>query len=87
MKFKYSKVLIVSDNNVLCKAFFDVCKSQNIPLEFFDVGYSPKNSNFKPDIPKNIRLSEINIKNSWKTLKSNYDLIFSMHCKQLFQRN
>jgi dTDP-4-amino-4,6-dideoxyglucose formyltransferase len=84
MRTNFSRILVVSDNSALCEVFFSICERKNISLEIFDVAHSENNSIFNPLLPDSVSVFTVNVKNDWQELSKKYDLILSMHCKQLF---
>jgi methionyl-tRNA formyltransferase len=86
MVFFFKRVLIFSDNPSLCIAFLGISRELNIPDSMYEVAHSPRNQLFS-----NIKLSgitplEINIRKDIQSLINRYDLILSIHCKQIFPK-
>lgn len=81
---KYKKKLLITDNIFLCEKFIDILDKKNI-IHDFEFAYSSVNKDFRLS-PKyyHINLIPINVKKQQELLIDNYDLIISLHCKQLF---
>ena len=78
----YSNVLTLTDHLFLYKKFKQIVDSLNLKGVSFCYGYSPKNSSFSPGP----NISPINVTTDCKKIISNYDLVLSLHCKQLFPK-
>lgn len=78
-------ILVVSDNFRLTKYFQDECDSQNLRgvANFF---YRYSSSNKSPSAMIELGAAAIDMKNSSDVTyaKENFDLILSLHCKQIF---
>lgn len=85
MNLYYKKVLIISDNSYLCNEFIKVCEELHIPIEMFSFAWSFFSPN-EIKLDKNINTFPINVKNEWEQIANDYDLVFSIHCKQLFPK-
>ena len=81
--YYFQKPLIITDNAYLLKEFISICEKKNIDSNFFDYAYSFNNNTFPINDFKNLSLKKINVKKSLNIIEQ-YDLIFSIHCKQLF---
>lgn len=84
MDFFFKKTLIISDNTFLCESFFEVCRSLEIPEKMFDVAHSPSNKSFRPLISDSILVQSLDVKKEANIIIEKYDLVLSLHCKQLF---
>jgi methionyl-tRNA formyltransferase len=74
------KILVLSDNEYLIKAFHSLISSfENVLVDYT---CSPQNDSLLSNQNLPVRISALNVKESWTQL--DYDLIFSLHCKQLF---
>lgn len=79
----FEKVLIISDNAYLCKKFKKVIEDLSITNSSFKFATSPfSNINDFEDI----NISVYNLKNDdhIQEITSNFNLVFSLHCKQIF---
>ncbi|HLP51906.1 MAG TPA: dTDP-4-amino-4,6-dideoxyglucose formyltransferase [Chitinophagales bacterium] len=78
--YYYKNILVVSDNGFLIKAFHDLIA----PLQGVQVTYtcSPQNTALLTATNLPVPIRAISMKADWEQF--NYDLIFSLHCKQLF---
>ena len=81
-KLKYSKLLIISDNLFLIKAFHTLSSG----IEGLNVDYGCSKSNIalleEPSLP--VKIEAVEIKKQYQDIAERYDLVFSLHCKQLF---
>jgi len=79
------KVLVLTDNKILLKNFLEIIKEQSLAEKHNFVFYYSFN-NQKPEeliaILSTIR--PINLKDNEEYIINNYDLLFSLHCKQIF---
>ena len=75
------KILIITDNNVVGQFIFELMsKRRDVILDFAHTW-----NNHAVSLKKNLQSTPINVKKeSHKLANSDYDLIFSAHCKQLF---
>lgn len=82
----YKNVLVISDNLFLCKEFEEIISK----LYFKDINWSFSISPFSDvelfDKTLKNKVSVINLKSDIdvENVCNNYDLVFSIHCKQLF---
>jgi len=80
----FKKILIFTDNEILfltVKKIFDM-KSKKFPFEKIDFRCSPDNPFSKKYLKTDI--SEMSVSKSFKKIIRNYDLVFSIHNKQIF---
>lgn len=81
-KLKYSKVLVISDNLFLIVAFHQLSSGYG----GLQVDYACSKNNLAlindPSLP--VKISVIDVKKQYEAIINQYDLIFSLHCKQLF---
>jgi len=82
----YKKILILSDNAHLCERFIDLCKELNLNLKMFNFVKSPQSDFIIKNLPDSKELHVISVKQNYKELINKFDLIFSIHCKQLFPK-
>lgn len=82
----YRKVLIVSDNLYLCKEFIEIIENNNFSNCTFSFATSPFSNIEDFNSSTNITFKVLNLKNkeSIAYILRNFDLVFSIHCKQLF---
>ncbi len=78
--YHYKNILVVSDNQFLIEAFHKLTGS----ISDITVTYtcSPQNTALLGCANLPVNVSALSVKTDWKQLS--YDLIFSLHCKQLF---
>ncbi len=78
-------ILILSDNKFLIEKFAQLLLKKNLSPELlFDFACSPVNQSLLCDSSLNVSLKSIDVKNDYQQLVEKYDLLFSLHCKQLF---
>lgn len=79
-----NSVLILSDNKQLVSALLDIIKEQESDKAYqFDFVCSPLSGGI--DIEKHfVTLVPFNIKSKYEEVIDKYDLVISLHCKQLF---
>ena len=82
----YKNVLIISDNSFLSEKFFDIIEKKKITECNFSFAVSPfsKKNNFKFIKSNKIKVFDLRDQKDIDFIKLNYDLIFSIHCKQIF---
>ncbi|MEX1190553.1 MAG: dTDP-4-amino-4,6-dideoxyglucose formyltransferase [Brumimicrobium sp.] len=80
----FKKVLIFSDNAELCSRFIALCDDLNLKLDHFEFAKSPQSDFEIETLPNEKSISIISMKNGWEELVGKFDLIISIHCKQLF---
>lgn len=73
-------MLVITDNPVLLTAFQKIVAS--ITEHHFSYGYSPKNRN--PETLVNLGCAVVDVKKDWHQIASSFDLVLSLHCKQIF---
>ena len=81
------KILVISENVALCSFLQGVCNDFDLTSTCsFDFRYTSYNDNPKSMIE--IGASEINVKDDQAVewIVHNYDIVFSIHCKQIFHR-
>ena len=81
----FSKNLVISDNVYLAKAFLEIIERRidqyiNISLGCHESTYSALARNISSDVPVN----SYDLKNQGKKLGHIYDMVFSIHSKQIF---
>src|SRR5574344_92238 len=82
---KYQKILILTDNLYLMTQFFEVVKQLSIPENIFQVGCS--NIHVKEALETSNKVHSIivyRVKKDWQNIVNAFDLVLSIHCKQLF---
>lgn len=82
----FNKVLIISDNPHLCKEFYGIIAKKNWPEVDFTFSISPfsKMENFNIADGVAIEVNDLRDAQTIERIKANYNLIFSIHCKQIF---
>lgn len=84
INFFFRKVLIFSDNALLCSKFVKLCGELQLDLDYFEFASSPNSKLDVGDLPPQKSIEEISMKKDWKGLVDRFDLIISIHCKQIF---
>lgn len=77
------KVLVITDNKVMYDFFSNLIKSKIYEDIVFDFRYSKKNSVFSK-LYADSNFITVDLKNDCDSIVKEYDLVFSLHCKQLF---
>lgn len=82
----FSNVLIISDNPHLCKEFYGIISKTQRPEVTFTFAISPfsKKENFNISDGIAIEVFDLRDSDTIVRIKAQYDLIFSIHCKQIF---
>ncbi|MDI3545802.1 MAG: dTDP-4-amino-4,6-dideoxyglucose formyltransferase [Rikenellaceae bacterium] len=80
------KTLIVTDNEFLYKNFVEILKRKNYDLNNFDFRFSFRNEELKKKYSDSKIFLPINVKEKVDYILTNYDLIISLHCKQIFPK-
>lgn len=83
----FKKILVLTDNDILLNRFIDLINVKKIKEKLncdFNYFYSFNNKIFKTKYESLEWLKPIKINDSVDYLCENYDLIFSLHCKQIF---
>ena len=79
---KYNKVLVVSDNLELIKAFYSLATNfQSLHVDYACTKWNVDLINSE-ELP--VQILGINVKAEQAEIAAKYNLIFSLHCKQLF---
>jgi methionyl-tRNA formyltransferase len=78
----FRKVLIISDNAYLCNEFKTIIENLSNKNYSFDFAISPF-SNSK-DFDNQVNVYDLKKNEDVKEIISRYELIFSIHCKQIF---
>ena len=79
---KYNRVLVISDNLVLINAFFNLTSHiEDLFVEYACTKWNLELINSK-ELP--VKIVGINIKQEQNEVAAKYNLVFSLHCKQLF---
>lgn len=77
------KGLVISDNTNSLKRFVDICKNKAYK---FDYKCSQNENISKDKIKYDKDIKEIKIKKERKEIINNYNLVISLHCKQIFPK-
>ena len=79
---KYKTLLVISDNPFLIHAFYQLTSR----VDGLTVDYSCTKSNTAllndPSLP--VKITAVEVKKSYEAIAARYDLVLSLHCKQLF---
>ncbi len=79
----FKKTLIISDNLSLCKGFLEIIKRKKISNCLFTFSISPfsNKEDFNVLTGDGVKVFDLKNHEHIDFIKSNYDLIFSIHCK------
>lgn len=82
----YKKVLIISDNQIICKDFKEII--QTIETTKFDFSTSPFSDHreFQQVLNQQVFAFDLREEDNVNHIISTYDLVISVHCKQLFPK-
>jgi len=82
----FKKILIISDNLFLCQRFNDIIKSGDFPQQKWVFAVSPLSdgTHFQKELNREIAVIDLKNTATVESVIQGYDLIFSIHCKQLF---
>lgn len=88
MEVFYKNILIISDNFFLCKEFIAIFKKKFKETISVNLAISPSSiyDDFKDIANSELRIFNMKNTNHIKMIISKYDLVFSIHCKQLFPK-
>ena len=80
--YHYKNILIISDNFFLINGFCSLAKK----YEGLHVDYncSAVNTSLRNNTSLPVKLTAITLKQDWPQVIAKYDLVISLHCKQLF---
>lgn len=80
--YHYKNILIISDNYFLINGFCSlVGKYEGIRVDYT---CSPVNTSLLNNTSLPVKLNAITLKQDWPLVIAKYDLVISLHCKQLF---
>ncbi len=78
-------ILVISDNKFLIEAFNNLVQKKGLAQQHsFHYVCSLVNKTLLADTSLPVLLGSIDIKNNYRELIGKYELVFSLHCKQLF---
>lgn len=77
----FNNLLIISDNRFLIAAFKTILSESNI-----EVNYTMKCSFNNLGLSKELNIPTINVNQEVESIINTYDLILSLHCKQIFPK-
>jgi methionyl-tRNA formyltransferase len=77
------KVLVISDNPTLVKGLSELVRSDKYSAYSFEFKCS-KGSEEAIGKALNATVTAVRVKTEWNVIISNFDLVLSLHCKQLF---
>lgn len=82
----FKNVLIISDNLSLCKQFYSIIEKKKIGTTQFTFSTSPFTNVDTFIVADNINTKVFNLKDQTAIdeIIATYDLVFSIHCKQIF---
>lgn len=82
----FKKVLIISDNLHLCREFYAIIQRKEINTTVFTFSTSPFTNKESFTISDKVNVEVYNLKEQKDvdSIIAKYDLVFSIHCKQIF---
>lgn len=83
---KYNRILVISDNLNLCLTFKDILdrKFKNSIAATFSISPFSNQETFEDQLETKVFVYDLKKEESIEEILLKYDLIFSIHCKQLF---
>jgi len=79
---KYSKILVISDNQFLIKEFHQLTGAYtNLSIDYTCTKTNQALLN-EPSLP--VKIKAVDVKTQYEEIAERYQLVFSLHCKQLF---
>lgn len=81
----YTNILIISDNSYLCKMFKKVVSDLPLDLHQFTYSISPY-SDITEFGPEHFSIFDLKSSKDVDFILNNFDLVFSIHCKQIFPK-
>jgi dTDP-4-amino-4,6-dideoxyglucose formyltransferase len=82
----FKQILVISDNILLCKQFAELIKKETFPEQTWSFGVSPLSDSTLFEKELNSKIDTYNFRGTMvvQSIIDSFDLIFSIHCKQLF---
>ena len=77
-------ILVVTDNEYIFQNFLSIIKDEKYKNFKFIFRYSAKNTEMKDKYQNSQVFKAINIKEEIENIINSYDMIISLHCKQIF---
>lgn len=77
-------ILVVTDNEYIFKNFLLIIKDEKYKNFKFIFRYSSKNTELKYKYQNSEMFKAVNIKEEIEDIIDNYDIVMSLHCKQIF---
>lgn len=81
------KILLLTDNEELLNRFRKLIQEKKLDTKgsfIFDYSFSPKNKLLHEKYKESLWFKPLKVKNNVDFLINEYDIIFSLHCKQIF---
>ena len=82
----FENVLIISDNLLISKRFYDILKDLNLADVKFNIAISPFSNRleFEKIFGTDIKILDLKDASIIEEIIDTYDLVLSLHCKQIF---
>jgi len=82
----YKNILVISDNLILCEAFDKIYLSLNLQDSNLDyaISHFSNKQYFQSKLGREIYVFNLRINSLIEEILNKYDLVISLHCKQLF---
>jgi methionyl-tRNA formyltransferase len=80
---KYSRVMVVTDNRQLWQQFLQIVADEKVG-GLFSYYFSPSNQSLLKDFAGRRDFQPINVMTDWPRIIQEFDLVISLHCKQMF---
>lgn len=89
MKSSFKNILIISDNAFMCRKFADIIEKKNFRDSEFSFSISPFSdiNDFKNIPNAKVSILDLKIQENIDFIIANFDLVISIHCKQIFPKD
>jgi Methionyl-tRNA formyltransferase len=81
------KILVMTDHNYMYKQFLHLLDKLELDRDQFDFRYSDFNQSFLTEYKDDPHFKPLNVKNKVEELCQTYDLVISLHCRQIFPKD
>lgn len=84
----FNNILIISDNLYLCKRVFDIINNHKIEKKCFNIAISPFSNleAFNESLNRKVLVYNLKLPEVIEEIIKKYDLVISVHCKQIFPK-
>ena len=75
--------MVITDNRLLWQQFAGIVADENVD-SLFRYYFSPSNKPFLAEFVERSDFQPIDVKTDWRRIVQGFDLVISLHCKQIF---